>query len=735
VHIIKTNRTSIAVAIGLLLVGTAVARAQAQTPTATESTAPAESTAPDNRIESVTVTARRVAEPSSRVPQAITAISAEELSSRGVVSVADIANVAPGVVMGRDGFGVNINIRGVTTTDTTSKGLPGVAFNVDDVAISRPVAQGLSFFDVDHVEVLRGPQGTLYGKSTTGGAVNVLTARPQFEDAASALFEVGNYDTRRAEAMVNKQFSDAVAVRLAVNANTRDGYLEPADGSTPRNDQKDRALRLSGLVKTGEKSTLLLSATAASVAGIGYSTVPDVASANSKSGSARLRVAANPFGGDIDERYRRINTEFNTDLGGLALTYVGSLSKFDSDDRSSSTYDPATNNNQYGWHTYRGRVREDSHELRLAGGDAATLNWVAGINYGKESIKESDHYLNAPVATPTVAASTNGINAVNTTEHRSAGVFGQATYAFDARWSVVAGLRRSKDDTDRIGTFSAGPVPGCTNALLDCIGGANNGTQGASVTTWRLGLNHQVTPDQLLFVSVATGYKPGGFNDFDPATGGTAAYEPEKLTAYEAGYKGRLLPNLQFNSVVYYYDYAKDQISSLVNIAGNFVIYTRSVPARMAGWENEVTWKPGPRDTVRAALTFSRSEYRSFLAGLMQNADWSGRSLDKTPASVLSLSYQRTWPLANGARIKAQIGTRYSASYLVSDFVGAVQYRQKAFSRSDLSATYASADGSWSVQGFVNNLEDKVQITSVGGNGDYGISTPRFYGMRVGLHY
>jgi iron complex outermembrane receptor protein len=724
---LHAKKTPLAYAIGLILIGQGVPALAQQ---AAASANPA-----DNQIETVTVTARRVAEPSTRVPQAITAISSEELNSRGVVNVADIANVAPGVVMGRDGFGVNINIRGVTTTDTTSKGLPGVSFNVDEVAISRPVAQGLSFFDVDHVEVLRGPQGTLYGKSTTGGAVNVITAKPQFEDAGSAQFEIGNYDTRRVEGMVNKKVNDALALRLAVNGNTRDGFLEPNDGGPARNDQKDRALRLSGLLKLGQSSTLLLSATAAKVSGIGYSTVPDVAHANDKSGSAQLRVAGNPFGGDVDERYRRLNTEFNTEFNGISATYIGSTSHFDSDDRGSSTYDPLTNGNQYNWRTYRGRVQEDSHELRFASGDPQALSWVAGLNYGKETVNESDHYLNAPVATPTIAASTNGVNAVNTTSHRSSGVFGQATYAFDPRWSVVLGARRSKDDTDRVGTFAAGPVPGCTNALQDCIGGPNNGGQSASVNTWRLGLNHQLTPDQLLFASVATGYKPGGFNDYDPATGSIGQYEPEKLTAYEIGYKGRLLPNLQFNSVAYYYDYAKDQISNLVNISGNFVIFTRSVPATLYGWENEVTWKPTRQDTVRAALTFSHSEYKAFMAGLLQNTDWSGKSLDKTPASVLSLSWNRTWPLASGAQVKTQVGTRYSSSYLVSDFVGAIQYRQKAFSRSDASATWISPDGSYSVQAFVNNIENKVQITTVGSNSDYSVSTPRFYGLRVGFHY
>ncbi|MBV7538690.1 TonB-dependent receptor [Duganella sp. sic0402] len=686
-------------------------------------------------MDTVIIKARRVAESSSTVPLAVTAISADELKSRGVISVADIGNVAPGVVMGRDGFGVNINIRGVTTTDTTSKGLPGVSFNVDDVAISRPVAQGLSFFDIDHVEVLRGPQGTLYGKSTTGGAVNVITAKPQFDDAASAQVELGNYNTRRLEGMLNKQFSEHVAVRVALNSNDRDGYLEPAGGGAARNDQKDRALRLSGLLKFTPTTSLLLSTTAASVSGIGFSTVPGIGEAGNKSGKEQLRVFANPFGGKIDEDYHRYNGEFSTELAGVAVTYVGSFSKFKSNDRGSSTYDPATNGNQYAWRLYRGNVKEDSHELRFAHADAQGLSWVAGLNYSDEKVRESDHYLNAPVATPTIAASVNGIDPVNTTEHKSSGVFGQGTYALNSQWSMVLGARRSKDTTDRVGTFAAGPLPSCTNALADCIGDTNNGYQSASVNTYRAGLNYQIAPEQLLFAAVATGYKPGGFNDFDPIARSTAPYEPEKLTAYEIGYKGRLASNLQFNSDLYYYNYAKDQISSLANIAGNFVIFTRSVPATIYGWENELSYRPTSADILRASVTFAHSEYKSFMAGLMQNVDWSGKSLDKTPSTVATLSWNHSWPLANGGRVKTQIGTRYSTSYLNSDFVGAVQYRQKAFSRTDISATYLTADGKYTLQAFVNNLEDKVQITAVGGNNDYSVSAPRFFGIRLGAQF
>ena len=170
------------------------------------------------------VTAEKKTETASKTPVALSVFTGDTLKEAGVVSIADIQNIAPGVSMGRDNFGVNINIRGVTSTDNTSKGDEGIAFNVDGIPIGRPIEEGLSFFDVSRVEVLRGPQGTLYGKSSTGGAINVITNKPSNEFEASGDFEFGNYNARRENAVVNFPLAEQFAVRVAVNANDRDGY-------------------------------------------------------------------------------------------------------------------------------------------------------------------------------------------------------------------------------------------------------------------------------------------------------------------------------------------------------------------------------------------------------------------------------------------------------------------------------------------------------------------------------
>lgn len=735
------QRRRLSAALCIALVGCASAHAQSTPQDTAGDASQAASKAKAKTLGEVTVTALKQAQPASKTPVALSVLTGDDLKNKGVISITQIADVAPGVIMGRDPFGVNINIRGVTTTDQTSKGEQGIGFNVDGVPIRRPLVMGLSFFDVARVEVLRGPQGTLYGNSTTGGVINVVTNVPGQELDASADVEMGNYGTHRENVMVNLPINDIFALRVAANANDRDGYLKLNDGSRARNDQHDRAVRISGLATFSPDTSLLLGFTAAHVTGVGYGNIP---LANLHDGS-NLVAFGNPFGGHLNDYNRAFNTTFKTRFGGAALTYTGGASNFSAHERTSSTVDPDTNLTmgppgapgvglpQYGWRNYRGHFKTYSNELRLSNAEPGVLDWVVGANYIREDINESDHNLNALTTNPTIAGSVNGIDPVNTTTHDSAGLFAQGTYHATEQFALTAGLRYSRDKLERVGTFAAGPTPGCENALVDCIGGPNNGKQSGSKVTYRLGAQYFLSPNQMLYGSIATGYKPGGFNDFDPVTHGVGPYSAEQLTAYELGFKGRLTDALQYDSSLFYYDYARDQISSLTLVGGSPVIFTKSVPAQIYGWENELTYKLGTSDRFRLSASFEKSKYKRFMTGIMQNADWSGCSLDKTPHAVVKLSYSHEWSLGSGAYIDANLSSQYSTGYHVSDFVNAIQYKQKSYTRSDAELTYTSASDRFWVTLFVKNIEDKVQITSIGSNADAGITEPRYFGIRLGV--
>ena len=708
-------------------------------------------------LEEVLVTAQRVTEVASKTPLALSVFSGETLKEQGVISVSDLQNIAPGVAVGRGAFGVVLAIRGVTTADNTSKGDQGIAFNVDGIPISRPAMMGLAFFDTERIEILRGPQGTLYGKSSTGGVINVITSKPRETFDASASAELGSFNARRGEFMVNVPVSERFAARAAASFNKRDGWLNPVLGNaftagsspTGRNEQDDWSSRLSGLWKFGSNASVLLTGTFGHVGGVG-ATNAIYNSVRNKSGADVRNVYYNPFGGQLDQNFHNYNGELNLEFGAVRVTYDGGHLYYTRNDRTSSTNDPRGNSGgRYNWTLYRGNATVDSHELRFANAQPQRFEWVAGANYYNEDLNESDHNWGVPVATPVQSASINGIDPVNHTVHRSSGVFGQANFHATDRLKLTLGLRQTSDRVRRRGTFAAGPGPwpdpnGATCvAPADCIGGANNGDQNADKPTYRIGFDYQVAENQMIYASVATGFKSGGFNDFDPRTNSPSPYEPEELLAYEGGYKGQIRPNLQFISSAYYYDYKKAQVGSTVVVNGANVSLTNLVSATVYGVENELHWKPSEANMIDATLTLGKSEYGNFRLGPGQLTNWTGNARDKTPGVTGSLSFAHRWFRADGAWYEARLSSRYSGSYLVSDFVNAVHYTQDAFTRSDLLLGYTSASGKFELQAFARNLEDKLQILGAPGNvnativdsANVNVSEPRMIGLRATVKY
>jgi iron complex outermembrane receptor protein len=261
---------------------------------------------------------------------------------------------------------------------------------------------------------------------------------------------------------------------------------------------------------------------------------------------------------------------------------------------------------------------------------------------------------------------------------------------------------------------------------------------------------------------VATGYKGGGFNDLDPATGKPGPYNPEKVLAYEAGYKGQLTPTLQYNSSVYYYDYKSYQVTSAAFFGFGatgpvILIYTKTAPAKMAGWENELNWKITPNDKLGLTLAFERAHYGDLAVGFLaaNQVDFSGKTMDSAPAATASLAYSHRWDLAAGGNVTLTFNTRYNSGYYKSDLAGLgdlgtntyihapQQYKQDSFTRSDLALAYTATSGKYDIRAYVRNIEDKLQLNSIvpsaTANFDGGttarVTAPRTFGVKVGMHY
>lgn len=748
----------------------------------------------------IIVTALRRSESVLKVPATIAVIGGGDLKTVGVNTVSDLQNLIPGVNIGSGNFGANIAIRGVTSTDQTSKGELGIAFNIDGAFIGRGQEEQVAFFDLERVEVLKGPQGTLYGRSSTGGAINVITKKPTLDRVGGyAKLELSSYDTKRFEAAINLPLSSTLALRVAGNINDTDGYLHPTAttvigspaanngagpssavlgaGSLPaRNDQVDQTGRASLLFKPSDRLTATVVATVGHIGGTGSGTATqdDLLAG----GYRQFQVVPNLVPTHLDEHFYNFNEQVNLKFGGAQLDLLGNEQHFTARDQSTGTYNPFDTGNptagpQFMLDNYRGTFETNQAEARVSNIDTGFLDYVVGANYYHEKINESDHNWNAPLTSsgglsPT-SQWTNAIDPVNTTQHEAYGFFGQVTLHLFARLGVVGGIRYTHDQSTRLGTFSVGPVAGCTYPN-DCIGGPNNGAESDSKITWRGGLNFQMTPNDLFYASVSTGFKAGGFNDFDPRTGTTAPYGPEQLTAYEIGYKGRPLSRLTLSLSGYYYDYSKDQINGLTlfptpnGVVG--VLFTQLAPVEIYGAEGELRYQIYNATQFTAALAYEHSRIISLQTGFLgyltgKFADFSGYALPSTPKFVANLSLTHAFQLAGDAQLRFRAATKISDGYYLNDYANAVRFRQPAFTRSDFSLTYAAAADRYTVQLFVENIENQLQRTAGPGgyNGTYGgftggmptpeadgtayptqslnfgVSRPRFYGIRFGVQF
>jgi iron complex outermembrane receptor protein len=758
----------------------------------------------------IIVTALRRSDSILKTPAAITAITGGDLRARGVVNLSSVQNVAPSVNIASGRDGLQIAIRGVTTTDTSSKGEQDIAFSVDGVNIGRGKARAGAFFDVDRIEVLRGPQGTLYGRSSTGGAINVITNKPKLGEFSGYLnAEYGNYNTKRIEGAINIPLGDKVAFRASASANDRDGYSKPIDYSPTyngtvynfssrearaRNDQKDATGRFSLLAQPSDDVTLRLTATVGHQGGAGSAPALETElKAHHDTGSAALSILTNPVPAFLDNNFQQYDAGLNWKFGGVQLDVLGSYQHMHYRQQAPSVQDVAANGGGVVNETFMGPgsfgptfqfyyqqdlVKTVQGEARLSNVNPGRVDWVAGVNYYRENAGENGQSWNALIDDPLdPSAYTFQAGPVNKTVHKAVGVFGQATFHLTDTLGIVGGVRYTHDQIARVGTFALPfnfaarpPVPYPDengDAICHypdyCVGAPNNGGARDNKVTWRAGINWQLDPRDLIYASVATGFKAGGFNDYDPATGGIGAYAPEQITAYEVGYKGRPFAGLTLSSSLFYYDFSKMQVNSgsYFPNTSTFALFTQAVPATIMGWENELSWRIEKTTTLDGSFTLLHSRFGDFQAGEYaftgDPVSFTGRGLDLAPSFVVTAQLSHVIPMGEGRSLTLRAGTKYSAGYYLSDYADGVRYRQPHFTRSDASITYEFGDHRYSVSAFVQNIENKVQRTSMIGYANGGFpyggdntavpsnlpannlafytTDPRFFGVRASAKF
>ena len=701
-------------------------------------------------LEEITVTANRVESPASKTPIAVTAVTGNQITHEGLSDPLKLEEVVPNLSIVRSVLGLQFTIRGVTSNDNTEKGDPSVAFIIDNVYIARPNYQEVSFYDIARVEVLRGPQGTLYGRNTTAGVVNVITNKPKelFEAAFNAT--IGDYNTYLADGMINVPVSNNFALRAAFSYQRRDSYMYQPYGDYSIDPFKDNlSFRLQGLYHINDHASLLLQTDYSKLKGTGKGDIPmslfDVSDprnpryigglSSKEMRTDLLTVSTLPV--TNENNTWGINAEFNWDFGPVALTYLASYRGSDANTMGSNDSQtegvPATLN------TFTGDYWQHQEEIRLATAGDGPFKGQMGFYYFKEKSGIAFWMYD------TGFADKFGFSQDPTINESIAG-YGQGTYSLTPDLRLTAGVRYSRDEKSRVGaTVFLNPVFIPFPIELRNV---NDAARTFSKTTWRLGLDYDLNDQTLLYGSVATGYKAGGFNDGCEAEmpGCNQArdldllyYDPETLTAYEIGTKTKFSDEVVLNSSAFYYDYNNLQLSTIVEIpgteGGTNQVTQNAAKAEVKGVEIESAFMPTDYIRINANLSWLDAAYKDYWPLGEGNApDYAGKPLDRSPEFTVSFGYHQRIPLPNGASIEGALQFRWSDSYKLTYYNIPAQYEQPGYHKTDLSVTYASSNGAWYFQVFGKNLEDKITLMIAGPDG-ITPGDPRTFGARVGVRF
>jgi len=714
----------------------------------------------------IIVTANRTESLLSQTPIAISAFSGEDLIQSGVSNPTQLADSVPNVSIVR-GNGLQITIRGVTSTDGTEKGDPSAAFMLDGIYLARPQAQEVSFFDIERVEVLRGPQGTLYGRNSTAGVINIISTRPKFEFGASLDASYESFNHANATATLNLPAGDTLAFRAAANFDRRDSFLidgAPSDGVTLDPFKNNQSLRLSALFEPSNDFSLLLIGDYSTIKGNPTNAVPNanffsnlvsggrptfarptyIDPANDSALTLSIPQAQQSF---RDNTEKGVMGELNWNFGPATFTYLGSYRESDRTEFSNIA------NGFFGADFY-GHYWQTSQEARFAFGGDGPLQAQVGAYYFKErsGIAFFINNLLAPNSRfgfpqdPTIA------------ENKS--VFGQATFEIMPDLRLTGGLRYSHDLKSRVGNT----VLDIYNSVVDSshigtlivrnIFQDNDASGTFSKLTWRAGVDYD-SPLGLIFASVSTGYKAGGFNDGceignGPICASTAAdlyYNPETLTSYEAGFKFNLSSAIRLNGTFFHYDYSGLQLSSVENICGGPCQVTRNAGvAKVDGVELDVQVRPTDGLTLRASLNWLDARYVKFDPAYDANPDpdifqsatvnFSGRSLNRSPKWSGAAGINYVTPVGDG-EVVFDAGVRFSSMYELTDLGTYTYFFQPSYTKTDLSVTYRAPSDTWYFGVYVENLENNLVLTSAaaGQFDSASVADPRVVGVRLGASF
>ncbi|MGE4432178.1 MAG: TonB-dependent receptor [Sphingobium sp.] len=684
-------------------------------------------TADTGGVQEIVVTAERRANTAQRTALAITALAGDQLQKQSITAVNDALRSTMGTVVQSTANGGGVYIRGIGSAQDPNIGGPSVNLNVDGIYQQQPDAPLGAIYDVQRIEVLRGPQGTLYGRNANAGSVNIISNDPNFDGPSGRVrLSYGNYDAVQAEAAVNVPLGEALAVRVSAYSNLRDGYLHPSG----YNDANEKAIRGKLLFSPNDDVRILMGLEYVDIDRNGDSAVqPSEALARNDDYYAAQAT------GMFRVKQKRAYLQGDFTVGPGVLTVIPAVQRYTKyDDRIVIAANPVASVNLV-------NETQISLETRYASLPSAPVKWVVGA-----------FYLNADTDNPLVLTSFTGrpvaFGSVAGSGVETLAGFGQVTIPLFDRFRVTLGGRYTHDRkslTSRPAPYGIGIED---KASFDSF-------------TYKAGFEYDVTPRSLFYGNVTTGFKAGGLDErFD-------AYKPEKIRSLALGLKNRFFNNrLQVNIEgfdYHYTDYQATYSARCQNAAACSPILSfanaisNAGRANVYGFEGEVVTRPWYGATLSAGVGYTHSKLSALTVNEGTAQDLTGtatqgcsitltcpvlgittltdRSLANAPKWTVQLAAEQSVEIGSLGTLTLAADTKYSSSYITSYSYPLIS-AQSAFWRSNARIDFSPAGSDITISGFIKNIENNAILTGVVSRaGARMLMPPRTYGVQVSASF
>ena len=653
-------------------------------------TAPGQDRAVGEPLDEVVVTARMFPEEITRIPMSVQALSGEFLERRGISTLSDLQFEVPGLVVNNRGmFGAGISLRGVADE---GGGSLAVAPHVNGVYLGRSTLALSRQFDLERVEVVKGPQGTLYGRNATGGSINVITRVPGPDFGVGFEGAWGSFDTARIQGHVNLP-GEKIAARIAVVGSDGDGFIRNSVDDRRFAEEDYRAVRASLRAHPGEAFTI--DAMIQHVEDDGASGELWLPRKDQLPDPHDIRLTrvtlADPYHSTTND-FASLNLSY--DFNGLTFNSITGYARNFTRDLDDCAGTPMLAGCVRGVRPLR--YEQSSQEFRLESRAGETFDWLVGAYYVNGAERENFHLRVAAVPIPI-----NNLTA--TVDETAAAVFSDATYALGRRWHLNGGLRvsREKHRVTEVGTGRADyPTPIAAEGSWDS-------------TSWRFGVDFSPIDWMFLYANVSTGFKSGGITTRLLPDGKFDDFDPEEILAYEVGMTATLLGGRStLRASAFAYDFEDMQVQATTVIENVPVtVVDNAAAARIDGVDfSSITRIADHLTFTGNVIWLPRREFVEFIDA--RGNLLSGNEISRASEWSASASIGYRIPIAGIGELGADVDYNYRSEFFFSKENDPVEY-QRDFGLLNVNVRFDSSHGGWYVFATARNLLDTDYFTQI----------------------